>query len=280
MRLRPLHGAVVGALLTAPLIALSYLGWRLLGLPFAPFDVFDWITRSLPGSVVTFGIDAMVRLVRALPFGSTATVAKTAEQAMAIVMVGIGGAAAGAALFAVLRLSGEPGLLFGVILGAVLGGTALTIEQSMNRIPTGSFLDGASVVAMCLAWGLAFGWVYDRLREGGVRPSDAGSAPVGSRDRRRFLIRLAGAAAVATFASTAWGLLIRNARSLASGERWSATARDAERRFARHARARHARRIHAARGSLPRRHHHARPGRSTNDDGGCRWAGWWRSRWS
>jgi DMSO/TMAO reductase YedYZ molybdopterin-dependent catalytic subunit len=223
MRLRTLHGAVVGALLTAPLIAVSYLGWKLLGLPFAPFDVFDWIARALPGPIVTFGIDAMVRLVRAMPVGSTAAVAKTAEQAMAIAMVELGGAAAGAALFATLGLSGEPGLLFGVIFGGVLGGSTVAIEDSMNRIPTGSFLDPASIVFTCLVWGVAFGWAYDRLQRGGDGAPDTGAPTAPRPDRRRFLVRLGGVTAAVTFVSTAWGVLIKSARSLAQGERWSAT---------------------------------------------------------
>jgi DMSO/TMAO reductase YedYZ molybdopterin-dependent catalytic subunit len=216
-------GAVVGALLTAPVVAASYLGWKLLALPFAPFDLFDWIVRTLPGSVVTFGIDSMVSVIRALPIGDTSAVAKTVEQAMAIAAVGIGGAAAGAALFAMLRLSGEPGLLLGVTFGAVIGGLTLAIEESMNRIPTVTFLDGASVVVMGLAWGTAFGWVYDQLRHTGDRATDDGAASTDGRDRRQFLIRVGGAAAAVTVACTVWGRLIRSTRSLVAAVRWSAT---------------------------------------------------------
>jgi hypothetical protein len=42
-------GALVGALLTAPLIGVMYLADQLGGLPFVPFDLFDWLTRVLPG---------------------------------------------------------------------------------------------------------------------------------------------------------------------------------------------------------------------------------------
>jgi hypothetical protein len=54
------------------LIAVSYLGWKLFGLPFVPFQVFDWVARKLPGSIVTFGIDALVAVIRALSLSSTA----------------------------------------------------------------------------------------------------------------------------------------------------------------------------------------------------------------
>jgi hypothetical protein len=73
-------GALVGALLSGPLTATSYLGWKLGGLPFVPFDLFDWIVRELPGSVVTIGIDSAVAILRTLHVGSSAASAKTAEQ--------------------------------------------------------------------------------------------------------------------------------------------------------------------------------------------------------
>ena len=57
-------GALVGGLLTATLIGLMYLGDRLVGLPFLPFDLFDWITRVLPGPVITLGIDLMIDTMR------------------------------------------------------------------------------------------------------------------------------------------------------------------------------------------------------------------------
>src|SRR5215831_17069163 len=70
-----LSGATVGVMLTASLIAVFYLAWRLAGLPFVAFDVFDWLARRLPGSVVTFGIDAIVSVIRAIHLGPTAETA-------------------------------------------------------------------------------------------------------------------------------------------------------------------------------------------------------------
>ncbi len=34
-------GLFVAAMMTASLIAILFLGWRVVGLPFAPFDIFD-----------------------------------------------------------------------------------------------------------------------------------------------------------------------------------------------------------------------------------------------
>jgi hypothetical protein len=51
-----LIGALLGGLTSLPLIALSYLGQQLAGLPFVPFDVFDHryrgkgLRRKWPGT--------------------------------------------------------------------------------------------------------------------------------------------------------------------------------------------------------------------------------------
>ena len=76
-------GLLVGALLTIPLIVLFFLGDAALGLPLAPFDLFEWLTRVLPGPLVTFGIDLMVDALRLIGL-NVADTAKTAEQIMAL----------------------------------------------------------------------------------------------------------------------------------------------------------------------------------------------------
>src|SRR5579862_3933526 len=157
------NGALVGALLSGPLLAASYLGWKLGGLPFVPFDLFDWIARALPGSVVTFGIDAGVAILRVLHAGSTSAAAKTAEQTMAISAFVAADAVVGALMVGLLRLSGETALLPGGVLGVFLGGGTLLVEHQLRRIESHAATDTAWILGTFLAWGLAFGWVHDRL---------------------------------------------------------------------------------------------------------------------
>src|SRR5215472_2572601 len=75
----------VSAMITGALLGILYFGWRAAGLPFVPFDTFDWLTRVLPGRIIAFGIGTMVTVIRALHLGPTSATAKMAEQAMAIV---------------------------------------------------------------------------------------------------------------------------------------------------------------------------------------------------
>src|SRR5262245_42649244 len=132
-----LSGAMVGAMLMASLIAVFYLAWRLAGLPFVAFDVFDWMARTLPGSVIAFGIDAMVSVIRALHLGPTSEVAKTAEKMMASAGLLVTGAIAGGVLLALLRpVRGNYPYLFSVAVGAAVGAPVTIISRSVGQTAT------------------------------------------------------------------------------------------------------------------------------------------------
>ncbi|MDA0735169.1 MAG: hypothetical protein O2860_11385 [Chloroflexi bacterium] len=114
-------GALVGGLLTAPLVGVMYLIDQVAGLPFVPFALFDWITRVLPGPVVTFGIDLMIDAMRLVGM-SVADAAKTAEQVAAILMFLFVGVIAGSIFFPIMeRRKADPRPSWGLIIGAVVG---------------------------------------------------------------------------------------------------------------------------------------------------------------
>ena len=98
-------GALIGGLTIIPVIALMYLGMHLAGLPFVPFDLFDWLARVLPGSIIVHSIDAMVRLIRGLHLGPTSSVAKNLEQFNAILLVVGFGYVIGALIALAMRLT-------------------------------------------------------------------------------------------------------------------------------------------------------------------------------
>lgn len=222
-------GALVGALVTAPLIAVLYLAWQLAGLPFVPFDVFDWLARRLPGPIVTFGIDAMVSVIRALRLGEISATAKTAEQLLAIGGLFLTGIVAGAALFGLLR-RGEKrsGILSGVVLGALLGVPLMLISLGVNLTSAAGPLPSAVwILLVFLAWGTVLGWSYDRLSAVETVPATEGAPglAVERMDRRAFVVRLGGATAVITVVGAGVGVLIATERerraALALGEPWS-----------------------------------------------------------
>jgi DMSO/TMAO reductase YedYZ molybdopterin-dependent catalytic subunit len=214
---RILTGALVGGMLAALLIALFFLGYRLLGMPFAPFDLLDWLARVLPGDVLTATIDAMVSAIVALNLGEISATAATIEQGMALVMVLLGGVILGALGFALLR-SARAGsrLAIGVALGA-LGGIGLAlISAAVNQSATVEPLLGqAWIVIVCTAWGAGLSWIYEDLSRLPVRSTEQepeeveGAPPIIAEqiDRRQFLIRMGGATATLTVLGAGVGLL-------------------------------------------------------------------------
>src|SRR6266481_4082993 len=124
-------GALVAAMLTASLIAVFYLAWKVAGLPFVPFDVFDWMTRILPGQVLAAGIGAMVTVIRALNLGPTAAAAKAAEQAMGIAGMFFTGIIAGTILFSIIRAL--RGYSLGLALGILMGVPAELISHRVSQ---------------------------------------------------------------------------------------------------------------------------------------------------
>jgi len=212
-----LTGALVGAMLTAALLAAFYLGWRLAGLPFVAFDVFDWLARMLPGSVVTYGIDTLVRIVRGLNLGDTAEAAKTTEKATAIAGMFFTGVMAGAVFFALARACRRERVVpLGLIAGAAVGAPALLISRNVGQTATtGQWLSGLWVLGAFLIWGAALGWVYRKV--------SADEALVARLNRRQFLLKLGGATAIVTVVGAVVGNLVgdRRGRKVAEGKLWS-----------------------------------------------------------
>ncbi|HUI44522.1 MAG TPA: molybdopterin-dependent oxidoreductase [Nitrospirota bacterium] len=224
-----LIGSVVGALLTAALIAVFYAGWRLADLPFVPFDVFDWTTRVLPGALIEFVIGAMVVAIRGLHLGPTSAVAKIIEQAMGIVGLFITGVVAGAVLFSVIRaLRGRYAYVSGFFLGLLAAIPAVLISSFLGKTAVAPpMVNALWILFVFSSWGMTFGVVYLRLSDLSVsveRDSDL-QPSVQQVNRRKFLIRLAGYTATITVSGAIVGLLSeRHSRmKLSSLMPWSAT---------------------------------------------------------
>jgi hypothetical protein len=203
-------GLLSGLFLTLPLAAIFYLGYRLAALPFPPFNLFDWQTRILPGSVLAKGINTMVRVIGWIHATDTSRVAKLAEQSMAVSEFILAGMVVSALFFTFLRLGNRKApLLTGRILGTMLGvgiaWASIRIEASSNISPAARSI---WIVALFLAWGTALGWVYCRIVRDEVAAA-TGAATAASAaeraDRRRFLGRFAGIAGVITVVAAAVG---------------------------------------------------------------------------
>jgi DMSO/TMAO reductase YedYZ molybdopterin-dependent catalytic subunit len=202
-------GILISALLTAPLIALMYLGDRLFGLSFAPFDLFNWIARVLPGPVITFGIDLMIDTMRLLGI-DVADAAKTAEQLMAVITFFLIGTAIGTLFVLVTnRQEKPPGLAQGLIVAALFGLPMIAISVGEGDSTLNPWINILWSALLFAAWGLILGWSDRKLwvQVPGVveQPADEeGQAEpqVQRLSRRQFLLTLGASSAAITVIGT------------------------------------------------------------------------------
>jgi DMSO/TMAO reductase YedYZ molybdopterin-dependent catalytic subunit len=193
---------LVSILLVAPLVAVLIAAARGLGTPFPAFDLFDLSARVLPGSVITFGIDTIVGIVRGLNLGPTDTTAKLAERLMATGIFSVTLIIASLAYFAVARRAlansrrlERDSLLSGLAFGLILGLPLVAVSLAFNHDATApQAVTAVWLLLAYVAWGLAHGFVYSRL----VALPASTTVTSNSLDRRQFLIRFGGTVAAIT----------------------------------------------------------------------------------
>jgi DMSO/TMAO reductase YedYZ molybdopterin-dependent catalytic subunit len=218
-------GGLVSLLLTAALTAVHFLASQLIGTSFIPYDFFNWMTRVLPGDLITFGIDAMIDTMLALGL-SVVDLAKTAERASAVLQfVGLA-IVLGAVVFAVLHfLKLRRPRIVGLIAGVIVGLPLLAISRSVAQLDVPPLVNGLWLLGSFLLWGwflgVAYGRLYPTQTEAEVEPEAAAPANnVQVMDRRRFLVQLGASTAVLTVAGTGIGATLaraERARTAAGG---------------------------------------------------------------
>lgn len=190
-------GALLGALSSLTLIGLLALSESLLSTPFVPFDIFDWMARTLPGWLIGTVISTMVMIIRFLqgflPIGDISTTAKLAEQGIALVQLIVGGAVFGA-LLAWLHARKLNVTLYGQIGGLLLLAATLLIEASLGSV------NAVSAVVLAILF-VAWGWGLAILIQ---RTSAAPAAPAPPQLSRRQFLAVSGAG-LAAAALGAWG---------------------------------------------------------------------------
>jgi len=207
-----LWGAVLGALLMAPMIAVFLIGEQLAGLPFVVTDNFDWIARNLPGGLITFGIDTMVDTLIALGFGAELDeTAKVAEQMMGVGMFLGAGLLTGIGLFAFMNtrparpVRNLPGLFVGLGLGVVIFALSNSVNFS-SSVPVALSL--IWVLMVMVAYGLLLIYAYNTLRDLPTSAESKAEGDVVGLNRRQFLVRFGGATATFTVLGSGLGALL------------------------------------------------------------------------
>jgi DMSO/TMAO reductase YedYZ molybdopterin-dependent catalytic subunit len=181
-RLSPWSGLLLGVVTSLFVIAVLAVANARADLPFVPFEIFEWITRILPGGVITVGIDLMVSIISTLGIGSTSVAAKLAEQGMAVALFVLGAAIAGAIIAAIVRgRSGSSrkraGLIAGLAAGAVVLVVGTIASAAMHSLSIVGFVWIAIVL---LGWGTLLGGAI-------VLRASVDDIPEERAERRRFL---------------------------------------------------------------------------------------------
>lgn len=177
---------MLAALWTLAFAGVASLLRVLAGVPDPAYELFEWISRILPGAVLTAGIDAIVGLVRMVGASSTSSAAKAVEQVIAVlVTVGLG--AVGGALVAVtarrMRLSRT------LPLGGCLGVLAAAFYVAIVAPPMARAHVAISLLGI-VAWGCAIGALVSTTVPLSVDADPASP----DRERRRVMIALGTAA--------------------------------------------------------------------------------------
>jgi DMSO/TMAO reductase YedYZ molybdopterin-dependent catalytic subunit len=183
-----LISALYGFLTGLVLLALSYLGNAWFELPFLPFDLFDWLTRHLPGSIIEGGIRTMVSIIIALHLGPTDTTAKLAEQIQALGIVLITGIIFGLVL-AWFELSRPTQVRRAGIWGGVILWIGMVIvEFSLPQLGANFWLGLVWLLALLVGWGWALAWLVEGYAQANQPEKAEAQLGAQTNTRRNFII--------------------------------------------------------------------------------------------
>lgn len=204
-------GAAIGLAAGAVVVALTYLGHRLAGLPYLPFDLFEWLARVLPGGLIARTIDAMVAVIRGLGLGPTAAAAKLAEKGLALAEFAAIWTVFGILLVVAGRARPRRPALAGALGGLALWAMSAGVEKALG-FPDGRPAPALLWLALCLIGGGALlGRVVSALS------AVPAATPATDRGRRRFLGLVGSGSFVVIVSAAGVSLLAGKGRKAAIG---------------------------------------------------------------
>ena len=174
MKYRLITGAALGSLVGLPYLAILYAGQQIARLPLVPVDLFEWLTRLLPGGVVTLGLEGMINLLHALQLGPTSILGKAAEFALAYLVTLFTLAGFGALYAVTLERLEVSWPVRCVLTGFVLAGLASLLANWGGWGKTGPVVGAGWNLITSLGWGLTLAWSIDHVLPALIGEQDAG----------------------------------------------------------------------------------------------------------
>lgn len=190
------RGIFLGVLTSIIVIVLAYQVTVWTGFPFAPFRLFDFVARVMPGAVITFVIDQLVNVITVLQLGPTSEVAKMAEQGIAIAQFIVIGGVFGLVLgFLETKERRSKLPLGGLIGGLILATGFILVEINLNSVAGTTIPPLIWLVTLFAVWGLVLGALVHQSMRAARTAADSGKLS------RREAIYLGGTTLVAVLAS-------------------------------------------------------------------------------
>jgi DMSO/TMAO reductase YedYZ molybdopterin-dependent catalytic subunit len=205
-RVSIVSGIFIGILTTIPITAILYAGGQTLLTPQPYFELFDRVSRLLPGPVITLAIDTMVSVFSKLPGVSADAASKAAEQSLAVLLFVILGGVFGAITAFVLSRSPKnwPSSYIGMGVAVIPLLLTLLMEGFNSGNSAGPAIASSWILLLYAGWGMVVGIALERLVtlqiDAKAKGGDEAKVNV---SRRNFLLQMIGAAAGVTV--IAWG---------------------------------------------------------------------------
>ena len=214
----PAVALLIILLTTAPLLTLLYLSTQALGLPFAPFDLYDWPVRAGFAPWASLADTLSTPTTEAANQAQNAPVVQWLLGLALFLLLALG---VGLAFYAYARRRGRaPDLIDGVIAGALLAVPMIFVALAVDSSPLAAPLVVVWLAGLFIGWGVLLSYAFARLvRVPAISAADApavtDTAAIGI-DRRRFLLQFgASTAAVATVTAAAGAALARRQDTVA-----------------------------------------------------------------
>ncbi len=191
-------------LATIPLLGIMYLGYQLLGLPFIPFEFFNWPIRAGVGPWIAL-VDTLTS-AGAAAGGNISQSAPVVQWVLAIGLFLLLALAVGLAFYAFVARRGRiPDLIDGLAIGAIFAAPMIfaTLTSSGSTLP--AWLQIIWLVALACVWGVVLSYAFGRLFTQDQETVDGVSE--GGIGRRQFLLQFGAGAAAITAMSAAGAAL-------------------------------------------------------------------------
>jgi DMSO/TMAO reductase YedYZ molybdopterin-dependent catalytic subunit len=177
-------GGLLGGISALVIVSLNYLFNQLFGLPRFAYYIFDWMARILPGGLITFTIDSIVKVIRAFNLGPTSVISKIAEQGIAILIFLLMGVVFGGILAWQGSKNKKRFLSVGLAGGGLIFLWVLVTFFTLISPPAGLILSILWSLIILPGWGYLLGLLMKKIK---TPVKDGLPDP----ERRRFL-RLVG----------------------------------------------------------------------------------------